>query len=39
MTGSGTGDLLDDVIKHFEDIPEEENALPKANDCWPPKRG
>lgn len=29
MTGSGTGELLDDVVKHFEDIPEEENALPK----------
>ncbi len=29
MTGSGTGDLLDEVIKHFEDEPEEENSLPK----------
>src|SRR5690606_40928459 len=29
MTGSGTGDLLDEVIKHFEDEPEEENTLPK----------
>jgi GTP-binding protein len=29
ITGSGTGELLDDVIKHFEEIPEEENQLPK----------
>jgi len=29
MTGSGTGELLDDVVKHFEDLPEEENTLPK----------
>lgn len=29
MTGSGTGELLDEVIKHFEDEPEEENKLPK----------
>lgn len=29
MTGSGTGDLLDEVVKHFEDLPEEENTLPK----------
>lgn len=29
MTGSGTGELLDDVVKHFEDIPEEENTLAK----------
>lgn len=29
MTGSGTGELLDDVIKHFEDKDEEENTLPK----------
>ena len=29
MTGSGTGDLLDDVISHFEDDVVEENALPK----------
>jgi GTP-binding protein len=29
MTGSGTGELLDEVVKHFEDVPFEENALPK----------
>ncbi|MBE9584547.1 ribosome biogenesis GTPase Der [Mucilaginibacter sp. JRF] len=29
MTGSGTGELLDDVIKHFDEELPEENALPK----------
>src|ERR1700755_1708059 len=29
MTGSGTGELLDEVVKHFEDVPVEENNLPK----------
>ncbi|RYZ97032.1 MAG: ribosome biogenesis GTPase Der [Sphingobacteriaceae bacterium] len=29
MTGSGTGELLDDMVKHFEDEVVEENALPK----------
>jgi len=29
ITGSGTGELLDEVIKHFEEVPEEENQLPK----------
>lgn len=29
MTGSGTGELLDEVIKHFEEEPEEDNKLPK----------
>lgn len=29
MTGSGTGELLDEVVKHFEDLPEEENTLGK----------
>ncbi len=29
MSGSGTGELLDEVIKHFEDEPEDENKLPK----------
>ncbi|NEU10164.1 ribosome biogenesis GTPase Der [Flavihumibacter sp. R14] len=29
ITGSGTGELLDDVIKHFEEVPEEDNQLPK----------
>ena len=39
MTGSGTGDLLDDVIKHFEDLPEEENALPKLTIVGRPNVG
>ncbi len=29
MTGSGTGELLDEMVKHFEDIPLEENTLPR----------
>ncbi len=29
MTGSGSGELLDDVIKHFEEEELEEHALPK----------
>ncbi len=29
MSGSGTGELLDEVIKHFEEEPEDENQLPK----------
>jgi GTP-binding protein len=29
MTGSGTGELLDDVVKHFDDEPTLENTLPK----------
>ena len=29
MTGSGTGELLDEVVKHIEIIEEEENKLPK----------
>jgi len=29
MTGSGTGELLDEVVKTFEDIPLEPNTLPK----------
>lgn len=29
MSGSGTGDLLDEVIKHFESEAEDENSLPK----------
>ncbi len=29
MTGSGTGDLLDEVTKHFEDHTEEESDLPR----------
>ncbi|RRN76368.1 ribosome biogenesis GTPase Der, partial [Pseudoxanthomonas sp. SGD-10] len=28
MTGSGTGDLLDEVVKTFEDVEEEPNDLP-----------
>ncbi len=29
MSGSGTGELLDEVITHFEDEAEDENQLPK----------
>src|SRR6185312_5684538 len=29
MTGSGTGELLDEVVKNFDDEPLEENTLPK----------
>ena len=29
MTGSGTGELLDEVVKHFSDVVAEENTLPK----------
>jgi GTP-binding protein len=29
MTGSGTGELLDEVVKHFSPEPVEENTLPK----------
>jgi len=29
MSGSGTGELLDEVIKHFEPEDEDENQLPK----------
>lgn len=28
-TGSGTGELLDEAVKHFEDLPEDETELPK----------
>ena len=39
MTGSGTGELLDEVVKHFEDIPEEENELPKITIAGRPNVG
>lgn len=39
MTGSGTGDLLDEVIKHFEDEPEEETTLPKITIVGRPNVG
>jgi GTP-binding protein len=39
MTGSGTGDLLDEVIKHFEDEPEEESTLPKITIAGRPNVG
>ncbi|WP_421942296.1 ribosome biogenesis GTPase Der [Pedobacter sp.] len=39
MTGSGTGDLLDEVIKHFEDVPEEESTLPKITIAGRPNVG
>lgn len=28
-TGSGTGELLDEVVKHFEELPEDDSELPK----------
>ncbi|MDQ8004734.1 MAG: ribosome biogenesis GTPase Der [Pedobacter sp.] len=39
MTGSGTGDLLDEVVKHFEDVVEEENTLPKITIVGRPNVG
>lgn len=39
MTGSGTGDLLDEVVKHFEDVQEEENTLPKITIVGRPNVG
>jgi len=39
MTGSGTGDLLDDVIKNFSEEPEEENTLPKITIAGRPNVG
>jgi GTP-binding protein len=39
MTGSGTGDLLDDVISHFADIPLEDNGLPKLTIVGRPNVG
>lgn len=29
MSGSGTGELLDEVVKHFEEITPEESTIPK----------
>lgn len=29
VTGSGTGELLDEMVKHFEDTAEDEDELPK----------
>ncbi|WP_432708127.1 ribosome biogenesis GTPase Der [Pedobacter sp.] len=39
MTGSGTGDLLDDVVKHFEDEAEDDNSLPKLTIVGRPNVG
>lgn len=39
MTGSGTGELLDEIVKHFEDIPEEESTLPKITIAGRPNVG
>ena len=39
MTGSGTGDLLDEVVKNFEDVIEEENTLPKITIVGRPNVG
>lgn len=39
MSGSGTGDLLDEVITHFEEEPEEETSLPKITIVGRPNVG
>lgn len=39
MTGSGTGDLLDDVVTNFEDVEEEESTLPKITVIGRPNVG
>jgi GTP-binding protein len=39
MTGSGTGELLDEVIKHLEEKDEEENKLPKYTVAGRPNVG
>ncbi|EHQ26973.1 ribosome biogenesis GTPase Der [Mucilaginibacter paludis] len=39
MTGSGTGELLDEVVKTFEDVPLEQNTLPKYTIAGRPNVG
>lgn len=39
MTGSGTGDLLDEIVKTFEDVPLEKNDLPKYTIAGRPNVG
>jgi GTP-binding protein len=39
MTGSGTGELLDEVVKTFEDVPLEKNTLPKYTIAGRPNVG
>jgi GTP-binding protein len=39
MTGSGTGDLLDQVVTHFDDEEAEENTLPKITVVGRPNVG
>lgn len=39
MTGSGTGELLDQVITHFEQVSDEENTLPKITVVGRPNVG
>ncbi len=39
MTGSGTGELLDEAVKHLEDVIEEENTLPKITIVGRPNVG
>lgn len=39
ITGSGTGELLDEVVKHFEEEPEEEGQLPKYTIAGRPNVG
>ncbi|WP_410220258.1 ribosome biogenesis GTPase Der [Pedobacter sp.] len=39
MTGSGTGDLLDQVVSHLENVEEEESKLPKITIIGRPNVG
>lgn len=39
MTGSGTGELLDDVVKHFEEEAEDPDSLPKISIVGRPNVG
>ncbi|EOR95376.1 GTP-binding protein EngA [Arcticibacter svalbardensis MN12-7] len=39
MTGSGTGELLDEAVSHFNDLQEEESTLPKFSIVGRPNVG
>ncbi|RZK49749.1 MAG: ribosome biogenesis GTPase Der [Pedobacter sp.] len=39
ITGSGTGELLDQAVTHFEDVVEEENTLPRITIVGRPNVG
>ncbi|OAV43270.1 ribosome biogenesis GTPase Der [Lewinella sp. 4G2] len=39
VTGSGTGDLLDEVVKHIENYEEEETTLPQVTIVGQPNAG